>query len=164
MASYLGVDQGLVLDHFRRAAAERRDSRIALPRAPIPANEQILLNSLLHSQEVREAIIPRLRQMASVDQFVTRRIFQALFALHESGARFGFAELDARLEEADKALLSQAAFADGIAEEHQLLDQAQASLRQLEGADLASQKGTLKARIKEAERSGEHGGSLAAHR
>jgi DNA primase len=154
VASYLGVDRGLVLDYFRKAVADRRETKIAPPREPVAANERLLLNLLLQSEEIRVQIVPRLKGMPAVERFGMRRIFQALFALHESGARTGFAELDARLEESDRSLLAEVVLVDEMGEEHVRLDQAQACLRQLETADLSRRKAELRARLKEAELAG----------
>ena len=143
VASYLGVDQGLVLDYFRKAAADRREAKLAPPREPVAANERLLLNLLLQSEEIRAQMVPRLKGMPAVERFGMRRIFQALFALYESGARTGFAELDARLEESDRTLLAEAVLVDEMGEEHVQLEQAQACLRHLETADSAPAKGGI---------------------
>src|SRR5207302_1538859 len=78
MASYLGVEAGLVLDQFRRAATDRRTQRPPVrPRVAIPAMERILLNALLVSSRVREEILPVLAREAT-ECFVTREIFEAV--------------------------------------------------------------------------------------
>jgi DNA primase len=155
LAGYLGVDRGLVLDHFKRAAVERREKPMEIAREPIRAVEKILLNSLLLSGETRREIIPRLRGMPETEQFTTRRILQSLFALHDNQPQFRFAELEARLEEPDRALLSSVVFADELGEENYTLEQALACLRRLEGESRESQRALLRKRVKEAEGAGD---------
>ena len=81
VAGYLAVEPGLVLDHFRRSATERREKPLVIADEPVRAVEKILLNAVLLSEEIREEILPRLAAMPEIAQFTTRRIFQALFAL-----------------------------------------------------------------------------------
>ena len=67
LAGYLGVEPGLVLDQFKRAATDRRRpgpgrrrSPSSAPAVQIPALERILLNALLSSEATRQQILPRL--------------------------------------------------------------------------------------------------------
>lgn len=154
LAVYLGIEVGLVLEHFRKAATERREKTLPPPREPVRPVEKILLNALLASPEIRREIVPRLKAMPALQQFVTRRVFQALFALEESQNRFSFADLAARLEENDRELLSAVALADEFNQEGCTPEQARACLQALEGADRQSQRARLRALVKEAERAG----------
>ena len=57
MAGSLGVEPGLVLDHFKKAATGRIDRPIE-PAGPTPkAVEKLLLNSLLLRKEIRGDIL-----------------------------------------------------------------------------------------------------------
>ncbi len=85
VAGYLGVDAGLVLENFRKAAMDRRDKRVAPVREPLRADEKILLNLLVSNGEARQELVPRLEQLPALEQFATRRIFKALFALQAGG-------------------------------------------------------------------------------
>ena len=154
LAGYLGVERGLVLDHFKRAAVDRRERPMEIAREPVRAVEKILLNSLLLSGEIRREIIPRLRNMPEIGPFTTRRILEALFTLHDNQPEFRFAELEARLGEPDRALLSSVAFADEIGEENYTLEQAVACLKRLEVESRESQRSLLRRRVEEAERAG----------
>jgi DNA primase len=160
VASYLQIERGLVLDNFRKAAAERREKSMpAVKELPRPV-ERILLNALLASSEVRRAVLPRLKEMPAREQFVTHNIFQALFAIDESGAPFRFAELEARLGGADRDLLATLVFADKPEEDDYSLEQATECLRRLEQDNREAQRAILKVRIKEAERAGNMGEAL----
>jgi DNA primase len=154
VAGYLGVDSGLVLENFRKAATDRREKAVVAPPEPIRHDEKILLNLFLISQEARERLIPEMRILDAVEQFATRRIFQALFALHDAGAPFGLAELDARLEDADRSRLASIALSDETKDENYSLQVGVACLEKLQRQTLGAQISALKASIKEAERAG----------
>jgi DNA primase len=155
LASYLGVEPGIVLDHFRRAAAERREEGLRQAREPVRAVEKILLNAMLASEEAREETTPRLRETPELERFQTRRIFEALFALHAGGREFRFSELEARLEERDKSLLSSVVFAEDVGGEADPVEQARACMARLEAEARESEKAGLRAKVKEAERAGD---------
>jgi DNA primase len=154
VAGYLGVDSGLVLENFRKAATERREKTLAVPAEPIRHDERILLNLFLSNEEARERLIPDLRGLAAAERFATRRIFQALFALYDAGAPFGLAELDARLEEADRSKLASIALGDETKDEDLSLELGVKCLEKLQRETLEGQILALKASIKEAERAG----------
>jgi DNA primase len=155
VAGYLGVEPSLVLEHFKKSAVERREKPLEISHAPIRAVEKILLNSLLLNREIREAILPPLGEMPEVAEFATRRIFQGLFNLHRNQPDFHFSDLEARLEDADKAMLSAVAFADEFGGEMYGLSQAQSCLRRLEEERRESEKSAMRTRVKEAERAGD---------
>ena len=153
VAGYLGVDAGLVLENFRKAAMDRRDKKVAPVREPLQANEKFLLNLLVSNAEARQELIPRLEPLAAVEQFATRRIFRALFALHATGP-VSYEELHARLEENDQEILASVVLADETNDAVTSLQQGEECLRSLEHAGLRTQVAALKARVKEAERAG----------
>jgi DNA primase len=154
VAAHLGVEPGLVLDHFRKAAAERSERPLQQAEAPIRAVEKILLNSLLLREEIRKTIVPVLKETPQVEQFATGRIFRSLFTLYDHEPRFRYPELEGRLEETDRALLASVAFADELGEEDYTLEQALACLKRLDEEGRQSQRANLRALVKEAERSG----------
>jgi DNA primase len=154
LANYLGVDAGLVLEHFRKLAVERRDQPLPETVDPVKPLERILLHAVLGDPEVRAGILPRLKRAPQLEQFTTRRIFQALFAIEESGGVLRVADLQARLDERDQDLLSALLFADRSDEHEYTLERAEACLRSLEETGFEARRAALKARIKEAERAG----------
>ena len=68
---------------------------------------------------------------------------------------FRFSDLEGRLSDADRDLLSSAVFADEILEEEKAAEQAMACLRSLKSQDPRSEAAALRARIKAAERQGD---------
>jgi DNA primase len=152
VADYLGIDEKLVRDHFSKGSAERTEA----PRRPVmPPTERLLLHSLLASEAARAQAIPELSGLDAVDRFVSRNVFQALFAMHSDGGVFRFSDLEGRLSQADQDLLSSAVFADEILEEEKAAEQAIACLRSLKSQDPRSEAAALRARIKTAERQGD---------
>jgi DNA primase len=154
VAGYLGVDAGLVLENFRKAAMDRRDKKVAPAREPLRADEKILLNLLVSDAEARQELIPELEQLPAVEQFATRRIFRALFTLH-SGGTVTYEELHARLEESDQELLASAVLQDETNGAAVSLSLGVECLRSLERSSLKTQVAALKAQVKAAERSGD---------
>jgi hypothetical protein len=93
--------------------------------------------------------------MAAVERLQTRNIFRALMALHESGAPFGYAEVDARLEDADRARLASIALSNDTELHAVSLEQGEACIANLRLQDRQSELAAVKGRIKEAERAGD---------
>lgn len=151
VADYLGVDEKLVRDHFSRGTAEK----LKMHRGPeVPPYERLLLNSLLASDTARDGVIPELSAMPVVERFITKNVFKALFSLHADGAAFRFADLEGRLGDADRDLLSTVIFADEVLEEAKAGEQALACLRRLKEQDPKTEVAALRAQIKVAEREG----------
>ncbi len=151
VADYLGVDEKLVRDHFAKGSEERRQVNTG---PKVPPYERLLLNSLLASREARAQVIPSLAEMQAVERFITKNVFRALFALHGDGGEFRFSDLEGRLSEADRDLLSAVLFADEVLEEGQAAEQALACLRSLKAQDPKSEVAALREQIKAAEREG----------
>ncbi len=150
LASYLGVDSGAVLEHFRKAANDRKAApAVAAQKAvPIPHVERILLRSFVNHAEIREALSERLE--AIVGRMTLLNIFRALLAAGDPS----FAELEARLEEKDIALLHQVFLADEMGEDTFTVEEAERCLKRLEGDDFNGRVGELRAEVKRAEREG----------
>jgi len=156
IAGYLGVDPGLVLDQFKKAATERRgalpDAARSHPRVEIPALERILVQALVSSDETRREILPRLPQPITA-HFATHEIFEALTQM--GPAPLSFTALDARLDEPARALLHEILAADEIGDDAACLAHAEACLRRL-GADFRRrQMDEVRSRVKSAERDGD---------
>lgn len=154
VAGYLGVEAGLVLDNFRKAAGERGEKKMSAAREPARAVERILLNLLLTSEEAQQELIPQLRSLPAIDRLAMRRIFQALCALFDSGRPVNYGALEARLEENDREILAAEVLADETAGDPVSLSQGVACVQTLENAGRETLRAELKSRIKDAERAG----------
>jgi DNA primase len=154
LASYLGVDPGLVLDQFKKSAASRRAPvpQVAAASA-IPAMERILLNALLSSDRARAEMLPALLPELT-GTFVTREVFEGLRQAAGDGSAFSYAALEGRLQASGRELLRGAVTADESSGESVSWEQAQACLRRLESDFRKRQLGELRARVKSAEREG----------
>ena len=151
IAGYLGVSQGMVLDRFRRAASERRETTIERPKSPLRHDERILLNALLTLGEMRAGLIAQMKEIETVETLVSRGIFRAIFALDDAGGKLGFDEVNARLEEPDQNLLAQAV----LSEDGEISpEEVSAALDSLRRTEEHMQRLRLKARINELERTG----------
>ncbi|HTX14053.1 MAG TPA: DNA primase [Candidatus Baltobacteraceae bacterium] len=152
-ADHLRIDPAAVRKEIRSSAKARTDKRTAPAREPLRADEKILLNLLLSNGDARQELIPRLEQIPAVEQFATRRIFKALFILH-GGGEFGYEELHARLEEDDQEILAAAVLQDETNASVATLDLGEECVRSLERSSVKTQVAALKARVKDAERTG----------
>ena len=151
LAAYLGLEAGVVMEHFRKAA-ERRQPLVA-PRPGVPASERLLLNCLLASAEIRREIVPRLKEL-SRERLVTRRILEVLIGLEEGQGRVTYSELEGRLEENDRELLASVVLADELSEGACSLEQAWACLGALEAGEREALRNRLRALVRQAERAG----------
>lgn len=155
LAAYLGVEPGLVLDQFKRAAAERRPSA-PVPAASgpaVPALERMLVCALIASAQARAEIFARLPAAAAA-AFATREIVAALQHLNDSGSPVTFSAVEGRLSPASTDLLHQIVAADENIDEAQALDQARACLRKIESDSKKRRIDQLRAQGKTAEREG----------
>jgi DNA primase len=151
VAGYLGVERGMVLDSFRKTVAERREKTLEGPKVALRHDERMLLNALLAQPEMRGEVLGELKSMEAIGAFSSRRIFQAIFALHEAGGRLSFEEVHARLEESDRSLLAQAVLNEDARASHEEVLAAIQSMRRTGEQQRRSQ---LKARIHDSERAG----------
>jgi DNA primase len=151
VASYIGVDRGMVLDSFRKAVANRQEKALERPKAALRPDERMLLNALLTDPEIRDEVVAALKHIEAINRFASRQIFQAIFTLHETGGRIGFEEIHARVEEANQNLLAEAVLHEDAYASREEVMAAVASIEKSEGED---QRKQIKQRVKDAERAG----------
>jgi len=172
LAGYLGVEPGLILDQFKKAATDRHapgqagarhgasrgsspasgPSSNGPPRVQVPAVERILLNALLSSESTRERILPQLPAELTAG-FVGLEVISALRQMAEAGS-VNFAALDARLSELGRTLLHEIVAADEISEDAECLAQAEACLQGLKTSFQRRRMEEVRTRIRTAEREG----------
>ncbi len=89
LASYLGVDSGLVLERFRKMAADRAE-RTATPKTDLKkATDHILLPLLLKDEEARPQLIQALRGISALRQAPAAPIYDLLIAMHDKSEPIG---------------------------------------------------------------------------
>jgi DNA primase len=157
VAGYVGVDQanqGMVLDAFKKSVANRNERPMQQPMESVRTDEKGLLNVLLSDIEGREALLNELPKIEVLQRLAARRIFQAIQAIHASGAPLDFDAVSSRVEEADQRLLAVTVLsAEG--EGHDFtLEYGLQCLDSLRRSDRQQRVQELKRRIKEAERTG----------
>jgi DNA primase len=151
VASYLGIERGLVLENFRKMAVERQEKPMRV-REPLPNTDRILLNLLLTNAEARDQILPQLYDLPAVKTSPARRIYEALFALAASDAPINFSQLHGRLEDEDREVLSESLFREGV---EPALEDGLACLDKMRHTDLTAERDRLKNEIRDAERRGD---------
>jgi DNA primase len=153
LASYLGVESGLVLEHFRKMAADRADRTPAPVKAdPEKATDRILLPLLLNNAEARAELMERLRELPALKDGPAAPLYATLIAMHDAGEHIGFNSLYERLSAADQKRLSDIVL-EGDAAGTTVEDGA-ACVDTLERQHRETMRRELKARIKLAEREG----------
>ncbi|MGH9611855.1 MAG: hypothetical protein ACRD4P_02100, partial [Bryobacteraceae bacterium] len=155
LASYVGVDTRVVLEQFRNGPGSRTMKTSTPASSSVPATERLLINALLASGEARTEVLPRLRQLPALQSFVTRGILETLDAMGDSGGALRYADIEARLADSDKALLSRIAFADEECEAGIAWNQAKQCLQVLEGQERELRRDALRREISAAERDGD---------
>jgi DNA primase len=158
VASYLGIDRGLVLENFRKLAVDRQETQLRRVREPLPNTDRILLGLVLADPAAFDAIVPQLRELPAIRTSPARRIYEALFSLAENGRPVTFAQLHGRLEDEDRELASETLFREGVPP---TLDDGLACLETLRRTFVAAEHDRLKKVIRELERSGKMQDALA---
>lgn len=157
LAEFVGIGHGMVLEEFRKAAAERRaPKRDIREEEGLDPNEVILLHALIGNAEAREQILPVLKQLAVIKKYRTWPVFEALFRLLEGGEAVSFASLEPRLGEPAKTLLSAVLLDDQerVGRSEVTVDQAVACVHALARTEKEAQREELRSRIRQAERAG----------
>jgi DNA primase len=161
VADYLKMEQGIVLDEFRKAAAERRNQVRRREEVRIDPNEILLLHALLDNEEARNQIWQMLRAQTVIQHFRAYRIFDVILNMLEGGETPTYGNVEGRLSEPDKALLVSLVFADDTLNASFTTDQAVECVRKLVSSEREAQRKDLVQKIKEAERAGDMETALA---
>jgi DNA primase len=158
-AAYLGLDAGLVLQEVRKAPVEKAEAASPATASPLlPANERILLNAILTSPEAALSVVPHLRERG-LEGLMGRAIFEAVLAAASDRAP-ALDEVEARLDERDRAVLHRVVFADQIADGMTDVERAQACLAAIGDLDTEGRRTEIRRKIREAERSGDFAEAL----
>jgi DNA primase len=154
VASYIGVQPSMVLDSFRKSAADRQEKYVELPKAAVRPDERGLISVFLSNAEGRDRLVEDLMRVETLDRLDTRRILQAIIAVHSAGGRVTFDAVSARLEENDQRILAEILFAEDPAVEEFGIEWGRKCIERLLGAGERQRYMQLKARINELERAG----------
>jgi DNA primase len=157
LASYLGVEPGLVLEQFKKAAIDRREQKTPYAPPAVRPVELILMKALLLYPDLRGEILDRLEKAPGLGQFRSKGIFLSMLQLHRHQPEFRYMDLDARLEENDRALLSEMVFADEMEGEDKeaARQNALACLKTIEAGEKESRAAQLRLQIRQAQQRGD---------
>ncbi len=153
IASYLHIDTGLVLENFRKMAADKRSPPVAAPER-LGANDRMLINLLLADETAREEFIPELKQMGVIRDGPARKIYAALFAMNDSGAPMQFSDLHARLDEAGQKMLAATLIGAESGDAEMTIEHGRSCLEALRLLNNRAEPAEIKIKIREAERAG----------
>lgn len=163
LAGYLGVEAGVVLEHFRKNAGDRGAAKAPTQKKdPARAVDRILLPLLLTSEDARGRIVQELQTVDAIRYFSTAPIYEILLAACEAGEPISFHSIHSRLTEPQQELLSAIvleAEASDISEEDGF-----ACIESLRKEEYESRQRELRTRIKAAERAGNMKEALALMR
>ena len=152
---YIGVAPGMVLETFRRAASDRQEKTIARPKEVLRPDERGLLNVLLAGVEGGEDLLAQLPAVDVLSQLPTRRIYEAVAAVHNSGGVVTLNALHSRLEEADQHLIADVLLSEEADGHEPSLAYGRQCLDSLLRAGELNRRAELKTRVKQAERAGD---------
>jgi DNA primase len=155
LASYIGVERGVVLDSFRKTVAGKQDQAIERPKPIARADEKGLIHVLLSGEAGNQDVFGELETVEILDRISTRRIFQAIRAVHASGADVTFDAVNARLEESDRQLLAQILLSEETEGQELTVEHGRRCLESLRRSEEQHRRAELKAQVKQAERSGD---------
>ncbi len=153
LAAVLGVEQGLLLEQFRRAAGGRGEERIEIPALAVAPAEKMLLELFLHSSAVRERVFPALAQFPRLLESAAREIWEAILAFPDAES-FHWQQLEEKLSPPSRTLMAAMDFADHLHTDENVMEQAEACLAQLGAGSRKARISDLKQKVREAEQRG----------
>jgi DNA primase len=154
IAAYLHIDTGLVLENFRKMAADKNGP--AGPTAPerLAANDRMLIGLLIADEEARAEFIPELKKMAVIGDSPARKIYAAIFAMHDAHAPMHFGDLHARLDEGAQKMLAATLIGIESGDGEVTVDHGRSCLEALRMLNNRMEPAGIKIKIREAERAG----------
>jgi len=155
LAAYIGVERGVVLESFRKSVADRQEKPIERPKEFVRADEKGLIQVLLSAIDGRERLMAGLEDTAILERLATRRIFQAIRAVHASGGSLTFDAVNTRLEPDDQNLLAELLLSEEADGGEQDLMHGRLCLESLLRSEEQLRRAELKAQVKQAERAGD---------
>jgi DNA primase len=152
LAGYLGVDQAMVEEHFRKLSNDRVDRSPARKIDPTREGDRILLLLLVNDAEARVQLVGLLRDLPALRQLTTAPIFDTLIAMHDAGETISFNTLHERVHQSLQESLAAVVLDSGAG--GGTLEDGLACVEALRRADRENAIRELKTQIKSAEREG----------
>jgi hypothetical protein len=114
----------------------------------------VLLHWLLEDADTRAELVPRLAEAPWLERLGLGRILRLIVHLQATDPEFRYDRLEARLEEADRDLLSRLVLDDELGREHFAPERAEALFELLDRRHRQAQLAELRVRVREADRAG----------
>ncbi len=151
LAGYLGVDAGLVLEHFRKAVADRAPRSAAPQTQPVRQMDRVLLPLIIGQPAESGPIVEKLRTLTVWRSFPAARVYDTLISAWENGDALEFAAINDRLPEADQTWLASLLL-DAV--HAPTLDDGLACVAALEREEREAARRDMRAQVRTAEREG----------
>jgi DNA primase len=161
LAGQLGVEQGAMLDQFRRAATDRTAKRSledALPKNTFPDTERLLLRLILHHPQAVQPYVDTILSLEDFPHLESRPMLEPALSLLEAEGEVDFHALSERLKPEQANLLAALFSSDTDNVEKNQEDptrQVEACLAKLERDSLERKQKSLRFEVKDAERRGD---------
>jgi DNA primase len=153
IADRLGVQPGLVLETFRKAAAERRATATApAETSQLRPAERLLLRLVLENEEARTRLLGEVQSGGLMEMLTSAGVFRALCAMRASGETFDVMSLQGRLDEAGRRHVAEALLCDES--EPPDLAHGEAAIEALRSAARQERRKALQKQIQDAEKAG----------
>jgi DNA primase len=154
IASYLHIDTGLVLENFRKMAADKRGAPASQSPDRLAESDRMLISLLLTNEEARQEFVTELKELSIIRESPARRIYEALFAMCDSGANIQFGDLHARLDEAGQKMLAATLIGSETGDAEVTIEHGRSCLESLREKESRAKMVEIKMKIREAERAG----------
>jgi len=154
LAGYVGVAPGLILDTFKKAAGDLRERSIAAPKIAARPDEKGLIHVLLSGDPSAAELAQAACELPTIGLLESRRILQAAFAVHQSGASITVDAVSARLEDNDREQLAAIVFSEESELTEANADYGWLCLESLRRGAQQQMRAQIKAKINELERNG----------
>lgn len=155
VAGRFSLDVQLIRDQFRQSSANLTTiKRVVEISSSLPPNERLLLSSMLHSDDARQAALHYFERCGVPATLHAKSVFQVMLTMKTSGSDFSLAALLDRLEEREQKIVSELAFQPMSVAPEEAAAQAIHCLRAVEGKTAQTERAELKKRIRAAEVSG----------
>ncbi|MCZ2154164.1 MAG: DNA primase [Bryobacterales bacterium] len=160
VASYLNLERSMVLDEFKALATKRANTALSAPQVAAGHLERLLIGCLINRPDDAAEVLDLLGRLEGWRRLPAAAIFDAMLKVHRSGETLKFSNIEARLDDEAKSMLTSVLLDEEIYKESQNRDQAIACLEKLDLIQFTEFRRELKRRIREAELAGDLEGAL----
>jgi DNA primase len=155
VAGRFNLNIQLIRDQFRQSSTNLATmKRVVEISSSLPPNERLLLSSMLHSDDARDAALHYFERSGVPATLRAKNVFQVMLAMKTSQSAYSLGALLDRLEEREQKIVSELSFHSMSAAPDEAAAQAIHCLRAIEGQAAQTERAELKKRIRAAELAG----------